>query len=81
MGTPNGWFHFDSWVTGAFIYLQGYIIRQIAQKGSKDEIDMSGYIPVQKGETVVLGYDGTWQPHSWQSHPFRFVYAQGAKED
>lgn len=75
----NGWFCVDSWVTGAFIYLQGYSMRYVAQKGSDTGIDMSGYIPVQKGQTVILGYGGTWQPHSWQGHPFRFVYAEGSK--
>ena len=75
----DGYYCYNSWVTGAYIALDNYTngLRVVSEKGSNGGIDMANLLPVKKGDIITLGYDGTWSPHSWQAHPFIFVYAQG----
>ena len=77
----NGWVAVDSYVTGAYITLSCGRLRAIATKGSNTGIDMSIYIPVIKGATFQLSYDGTWSPRTWQGNTFVFFYAVGSESE
>ena len=75
----NGWFALNTYVSGAWVALlnSSNNMREISPKVSS--LDMSCMLPVCKGDEVLLNYDGSWSPYTWQPHPFIFVYAKGSE--